>query len=322
MVRPAGERGRGDQGAHADAGLGPRRDGGDLVHDRPPARDHELPGHQFHVPLRLAHEPQPGPVHLRQRLLGVSGTHEAFDRIVSLHRSHPHDGGCLLMSLRRAPRLNGRWVQTDQQDFWQISLTVQDPSIPNYPVETPSAGGVIEADGSSIGLGTPLAIGISLFQGVGDSIGLGTPTSLGAALWLSSVTSAGIAAGDAPSGILYAGGGSASGQATVNALSITVFTGLGAASGVSDPLGIGAALWLGQALSTGFAGDSVLAANIFASLGNINGTATSESISAALMTVLGEISGLSTVEGVGQEILGYVRKLITTQFITILRNIQ
>lgn len=42
------------------------------------------------------------------------------------------------MSLFRSLRVNGRWVQTDQQDFWQISTTVQDPSVPNYPLETPA----------------------------------------------------------------------------------------------------------------------------------------------------------------------------------------
>ena len=37
------------------------------------------------------------------------------------------------------PRCNGSWILTDHQDFWQIGLTVQNPEIPNYPLETPAA---------------------------------------------------------------------------------------------------------------------------------------------------------------------------------------
>lgn len=41
---------------------------------------------------------------------------------------------------RRLIRLNGRLISTPLTDFWQISQTVQDPSIPNLPLTTPAGG--------------------------------------------------------------------------------------------------------------------------------------------------------------------------------------
>lgn len=41
---------------------------------------------------------------------------------------------------RRLFWISGRLVSTPLTDFWQISRTVQDPSIPNLPMETPSGG--------------------------------------------------------------------------------------------------------------------------------------------------------------------------------------
>ena len=35
----------------------------------------------------------------------------------------------------------GRLYRTNLGDFWQISTTVQDPSVPNMPLETPAAPG-------------------------------------------------------------------------------------------------------------------------------------------------------------------------------------
>jgi hypothetical protein len=35
---------------------------------------------------------------------------------------------------------SGRLGRSAQIDFWQISRTAQDPSIPNFPLETPTAG--------------------------------------------------------------------------------------------------------------------------------------------------------------------------------------
>jgi len=41
---------------------------------------------------------------------------------------------------RRLFWISGRLVSTPLTDFWQISRTVQDPAIPNLPMETPSGG--------------------------------------------------------------------------------------------------------------------------------------------------------------------------------------
>lgn len=41
---------------------------------------------------------------------------------------------------RRLILLNGRLISTPLTDFWQISQTVQDPSIPNLPLTTPAGG--------------------------------------------------------------------------------------------------------------------------------------------------------------------------------------
>lgn len=41
---------------------------------------------------------------------------------------------------RRLIWLNGRLISSPLTDFWQISQTVQDPSIPNLPLTTPAGG--------------------------------------------------------------------------------------------------------------------------------------------------------------------------------------
>lgn len=59
------------------------------------------------------------------------------------------------MSDRRRFRWDsGRLGRGPIQDFWQVSLTVQDPSIPNLPLETPTSGGAysLTADAGALTL--------------------------------------------------------------------------------------------------------------------------------------------------------------------------
>jgi hypothetical protein len=51
--------------------------------------------------------------------------------------------------MRRAQILS-RILHRPISDFWQIGLTVQDPQIPNLPLETPPAGGLTEFDGLKV----------------------------------------------------------------------------------------------------------------------------------------------------------------------------
>lgn len=90
------------------------------------------------------------------------------------------------MSDRRRFRWDsGRLGRGPIQDFWQISVTVQDPEVPNLPLETPATGGptIIEADGASAGSSSVTGVGAAVFAGVGASEGVSTPAAVGAAIF-------------------------------------------------------------------------------------------------------------------------------------------
>lgn len=72
---------------------------------------------------------------------------------------------------RRFLRWSGRLLSQPINDFWQISTTVQDPSIPNLPLETPAAGGSV--------IGTWTGTGGMTFAGTGPLARIRAPSASG-----------------------------------------------------------------------------------------------------------------------------------------------
>lgn len=81
---------------------------------------------------------------------------------------------------RRLGWSSGRLTTSPIKDFWQISRTVQDPSIPNLPLETPEGGAGTDAlTASNLDAGTP-TVGAPLLGQIhvlaATGLAAGTPT--------------------------------------------------------------------------------------------------------------------------------------------------
>ena len=147
---------------------------------------------------------------------------------------------------RRFTWSSGRLPSTPLTDFWQASLTVQDPQVPNLPLETPEAGGsdlnfAIDTAGAITIAGQVLtaAVGQALTPGAITIAGQVVASSVGQELTAGAVTIAGQTITAGVSQTLITGAVAIAGQSLAASVSQSLASGLITVAGQALSAGIG-----------------------------------------------------------------------------------
>ena len=136
---------------------------------------------------------------------------------------------------------------------WAPTLTSHDPN-PPITIETAGGGGVVEADGSSIGVAASAIVGAALWVVVVAASALAGDSVAGAILLPTVGASAGIATGTGVGeDANYGADGAATGTATVSGQAVAVWNGDASAAGAATDNAVGGATAGADGVSPGTA---------------------------------------------------------------------